>query len=81
LKVCRHCGQRRKEAKFPRSRRSKDGLSSWCRACHVEATRRWREENRERINRDARVVPRYVYDPESKSTVPNPDPRPKSKVR
>jgi hypothetical protein len=28
-----------------------------------------------------RVVPRFVYDHASRSTVPNPDPRPKSKVR
>jgi hypothetical protein len=25
-------------------------LSSWCRQCHQESTRRWREANRERIN-------------------------------
>jgi hypothetical protein len=24
---------------------TKDGLSSWCSACHVESTRRWRAEN------------------------------------
>ena len=28
-----------------------------------------------------RRVPRYVYDAKLKRTVPNPDPRPKSKVR
>ena len=38
--------------------------------CYAEARRRRR-----------RVVPRYIYDPVSKSTVPNPSARPKSKVR
>ena len=38
--------------------------------CYAEA-RRWRR----------RRVPRCVYDAELKRTVPNPDPRPKSKVR
>ena len=32
-------------------------------------------------SRRRRRVPRYVYDAELKRTVPNPDPRPKSKVR
>jgi hypothetical protein len=32
-------------------------------------------------NRRRLRVPRYVYDAELRRTVPNPDPRPKSKVR
>lgn len=81
MKICKHCGQWKKDDEFRRNRRNRDGLSSWCAECHNEATRRWREENRERINAAGRVVPRYVYDPVSRSTVANPDPRPKSKVR
>ena len=38
--------------------------------CYAVA-RRWRR----------RRVPRYIYDAELKRAVPNPDPRPKSKVR
>ena len=59
----------------------RDGLSSWCAACHREATRRWRADHRDEINEARRVVPRFVYDPASRRTVPNPSPRPKSKVR
>jgi hypothetical protein len=81
VKICKHCGQRKKEAEFRRSRRNRDGLSSWCGNCHNEATRRWREANRDKINAQRRVVARYVYDPESTTYVPNPSPRPKSKVR
>ena len=65
-KSCRKCGEAKEPAEFPRSKRTRDGLSSWCRAC---------------VNGARRVVPRYVYDAELKRTVPNPDPRPKSKVR
>ena len=72
MKVCKHCGQRKEAEAFRRNRRNRDGLSSWCSECHRDATRRWREENRERINRDARVVPRYVYDAELKRTVATP---------
>ena len=65
-KTCTKCGEAKKPADFPGNKRTRDGLSSWCRRCHNEARR---------------VVPRYVYDPESRSYVPNPSARPKSKVR
>jgi hypothetical protein len=81
VKVCKHCGQRKERGDFRLNTRNRDGLSSWCSECHNGATRRWRKANRERINAARRVVPRYVYDAELKRTVPNPDLRPKSKVR
>ena len=56
-------------------------LSSWCAACHREATRRWRADHRDEINEARRVVPRFVYDPASRQAVSNPSPQPKSKVR
>jgi hypothetical protein len=65
-KVCTRCGEAKEPSLFPPNRRTRDGLSSWCRAC---------------VNEARRVVPRYVYDAELRRTVPNPDPRPKSKVR
>ena len=73
MKTCRKCGKE--------NGRMRDGLSSWCAACHREATRRWRADHREKINEARRVVPRFVYDSASRRTVPNPSPRPKSKVR
>ena len=45
-----------------------------CAACHREATRRWRADHRDEINEARRVVPRFVYDPVSRRTVPNPSP-------
>jgi hypothetical protein len=80
MKICRHCGKRKKSGEFRRNSRMKDGLSSWCSDCHREATRRWRAENREAYNESRRVVKAYVWDPESGRSKPNPSPRPKSKV-
>jgi hypothetical protein len=57
----------------------RDGLSSWCAECHRQANRDYREANRDRLNEARRVVPRYVY--VDGGYVPNPSPRPKSKVR
>ncbi len=48
-KRCAHCGENYPAAAFLSNKRSADGLSSWCRTCHNEATRRWRVENPERV--------------------------------
>jgi hypothetical protein len=45
-KTCRKCGESKAPAEFPVNRRMGDGLSSWCRSCHVEATWRWRARKR-----------------------------------
>jgi hypothetical protein len=79
-KTCTKCGETKEAGEFRRNRRMRDGLSSWCAGCHCEADRRYREQNRDRINEVRRVVPRYIYDAVMRATVPNPSPRPKSKV-
>jgi hypothetical protein len=48
-KTCRY-RKRKSTAEFPRNRKMKDELSSWCGACHAEATLRWREQNREHVD-------------------------------
>jgi hypothetical protein len=48
-KSCRLCGKTKKAAEFRRNARTRDGLSSWCAACHTEASRRWREKQRELV--------------------------------
>jgi hypothetical protein len=42
MKTCSHCHKRRIRRNFPPNAQTRDGLSSWCRSCHVEATRAWR---------------------------------------
>jgi hypothetical protein len=41
-KACRKCAQEKPTSAFPRNPRCLDGLSSWCKSCHNEATRDWR---------------------------------------
>jgi formate-dependent nitrite reductase cytochrome c552 subunit len=48
MKVCRHCGQQKPPGEFRRNQRCRDGLSSWCRDCHDEATLRSRAKRAER---------------------------------
>jgi len=50
VKTCRKCGKEKKRSEFRLNRRMRDGLSSWCAACHREATRRWRADHRDEIN-------------------------------
>jgi hypothetical protein len=49
VKVCKRCGNAKPSSAFPRSRRMRDGLSSWCRVCHAGAVRQWREANPDRV--------------------------------
>jgi len=45
MKHCRHCDQDKPADAFTRNQRMNDGLSSWCKACHKAATRKWRAEH------------------------------------
>ena len=47
---CRHCGASKPPAMFPRNPRKANGRSSWCKECHLERPREWREHNRDEIN-------------------------------
>lgn len=47
-KSCAFNGEAQPLSSFPKSKTSRDGLTSWCKACHSEANRKWTEENRER---------------------------------
>ena len=47
MKRCRKCGQVKHSQEFRRNARCRDGLSSWCADCHVEATRAYRQRRRE----------------------------------
>jgi hypothetical protein len=49
-KTCRHCGETKAASDFPHNRNVSDGLSSWCRACHNEASAKWRAEHSEEIS-------------------------------
>jgi hypothetical protein len=46
-KRCRKCGLTKARADFPASHQVSDGLSSWCRICHREATRQWKAKRKQ----------------------------------
>ncbi len=48
-KRCPHCRRWLPFEAFNKNKRMKSGLSSWCRECHVAATKRWRNANPELI--------------------------------
>jgi hypothetical protein len=48
MKRCAKCGKSKDAAEFPGNERCLDRLSSWCRDCHLQASRAWRDKQRER---------------------------------
>lgn len=53
-KRCTKCGKKKSTKRFPKDKRSSDGLMSICSACNQEKTRIWRESNREKTREAAR---------------------------
>jgi hypothetical protein len=53
-KTCTKCGETKPLDQFPRAARNRDGIDSWCRACHTEASRHHRQANRARTNEATR---------------------------
>jgi hypothetical protein len=45
---CIHCRQSKPETEFPANPKKQNGLSSWCRTCHSEASQHSRERAEER---------------------------------
>jgi hypothetical protein len=52
---CTHCRNWFPLQDFCLNPRKRSGLQSWCKRCQVEATRRWREENRDKYNERRRL--------------------------
>ena len=46
---CVRCGLDLSVKAFRANPRKRDGVNSWCRACHVARTRQWRQEHRDEI--------------------------------
>jgi hypothetical protein len=64
MKTCRHCGRDKPLSEFPAHKRTLDRLPSWCKQCHNEATRQWRERKKAQgalriTGRDLAKPPRY----------------------
>ena len=52
-KQCRRCLAIKNAAEFRDDCRYRDGLSSWCKACHRERNSSWAKENRKRLTAKA----------------------------
>lgn len=76
-KICSRCKKELPISKFPKHKRSRDGLGAWCKECHREynkvyqrthrkescrRVRKWRRRNKEKINRRIRES----YDPQKR---------------
>jgi hypothetical protein len=59
---CTHCQRWKPRDEFSRNLRKRDGLSSWCAACHGEASRAWRERNPEWVRAYAEARRRQPVD-------------------
>jgi len=61
-KTCTKCREAKEPGEFPPSKRTRDGLSSWCRSC---------------VNEARRVVPQWVYVDGARQLNPDPRPKSK----
>jgi len=50
MKICRRCGEQKEAGEFPTNPRCHDGLGSWCRLCHKDASAKWRAEHQTEID-------------------------------
>ena len=55
MKTCARCKKEKPFSEFCRNARYKDGHGSWCKQCHKERGREWSKENRERLNKKAKI--------------------------
>lgn len=62
IKTCSCCHEEKDRSSFYRDKKTKDGLYSRCKPCHLAATSQWSRENRESVARAARA--RREKDPE-----------------
>lgn len=53
--ICTRCARPKPAGLFPRDRRKLSGRSSFCKECHVKATRAWQAANPERVKDSRRV--------------------------
>ena len=68
LKMCTYCGQWRPPDAFPTNKHLSSGLSSWCTECHRDATRRWRAEHPDQVERANARRRREPLEPRSCAT-------------
>lgn len=48
-KMCRECGEKKEITEYYNQKRYKDGLDPMCKTCRDKTSRKWAEDNIERI--------------------------------
>lgn len=51
MKKCSKCKQIKDLTDFYDSKETKDGKNCYCKQCHSDASRKWREKNRDKVKR------------------------------
>lgn len=60
-KRCTRCGQSKGAVEFYLSKRSKDGLHSWCKVCNIKAAKKSYQKMRKRVAKaEARRTPQVL---------------------
>lgn len=54
MKTCTKCKLFKETSEFSKSYRTRDGYNFWCKKCHAEAKRIWKEKNKETIKQNNR---------------------------
>jgi hypothetical protein len=49
MKTCVRCQSEKPTIDFPKAARTRDHLSSFCKSCHLAATRQWRAEHHDEL--------------------------------
>lgn len=55
MKVCPNCNTEKSLDEFGKNKNTSDGLASWCKVCHNERQRKWRENNLEKAREANRI--------------------------
>lgn len=48
MKACAHCKSSKDFSEFYKSKRFRDGLRTWCKACEIDSAKEWNAKNKER---------------------------------
>uniref|UniRef100_A0A6M3XU54 Putative HNH homing endonuclease n=1 Tax=viral metagenome TaxID=1070528 RepID=A0A6M3XU54_9ZZZZ len=51
MKICSKCKEEKEEGEFSKSKSRKGGLNHWCKICCKKYTKKWYENNKERIRK------------------------------
>lgn len=65
MKTCTKCKTEKHYTEYRKDKRYADGYTTWCKACYLESSNKWRDSNRDRVreldrNRHANRTPEQI---------------------